>query len=243
MAMARSSPQRPTWARLAAAAALGSSLAACADRVVTAPTYPVDMRERHPIVLAEGPRTLDVFVNGAAGLDPRQRNDVRAFAEEYRRYGHGPVVAQVPSDTADIIGARRTLEAIRGALAQGGLPGAYLSISPYQPADPRAASPVRLSFQRLQAKVASRCGQWPQDLGVADAAFNLRNDPYWNLGCSVRSNMAAQVADPVDLVRGRTESAPDTIQRTKKIEAIRQGQDPSTQYRQEGTKINQAVGN
>jgi pilus assembly protein CpaD len=55
--------------------------------------------------------------------------------------------------------------------------------------------------------------------------------------------MAAQVADPVDLVRGRTESAPDTIQRTKKIEAIRQGQDPSTQYRQEGTKINQAVGN
>jgi pilus assembly protein CpaD len=54
--------------------------------------------------------------------------------------------------------------------------------------------------------------------------------------------MAAQVADPVDLVRGRTESAPDTIQRTKKIEAIRQGQDP-TQYRQEGTKINQAVGN
>ena len=41
------------------------------------PDLPVDVRERHPIVLAEGPRTLDMFVNGAAGLDPRQRNDVR----------------------------------------------------------------------------------------------------------------------------------------------------------------------
>ena len=74
------------------------------------------------------------------------------------------------------------------------------------------------------------------DLGVADAAFNLRNDPYWNLGCSVRSNMAAQVADPVDLVRGRTESAPDTIQRTKNIEAIRQGQDPQPSTGRKGRK-------
>jgi len=230
---------RPAWARLAAAA-LGGSLSACADRVVTAPTYPGDVRERHPIVLADAPRTLDVFINGPSGLDPRQRADVRAFAEEYRRHGRGPMIAQVPSYAR---GTPQTLEAIRVSLAEGGLPGAYLSASPYQPADPSAASPIRLSFQRLQAKVASQCGQWPQDLGVSDPGFNLRNDPYWNLGCAARSNMAAQVADPVDLVRGRTESPPDTIRRGKVIEAIREGRDPSTQYRQDGTKINQAVGN
>lgn len=240
--MPRLSPPRSAWTRLLAAAALGS-LVACADRVVTAPTYPADVRDRHPIVLADAPRALDVFVTSPAGLDPRQRTDVRAFAVEYGRYGKGPLVAQVPTAPANGVGTGRALEAIRAALAEGGIPGAYVSVTPYQPADPRAASPIRLTFQRLQAKVADRCGLWPQDLGVADAAFNVRNDPYWNLGCAMRSNMAAQVEDPVDLVRGRTESPPDTIRRMKVIEAIREGRDPSTQYRQERARINQSVGN
>src|SRR4051812_20016895 len=115
--MTRPRPHCPAWARLAAAAALGSSLTACADRAVTAPTYPVDVRERHPIVLADAPRTLDGFVNGAAGLDPRQRDDVKSFAHEYRRHGQGVMVAQVPSGTPNGLGAHRTLEAVRGALA------------------------------------------------------------------------------------------------------------------------------
>jgi pilus assembly protein CpaD len=106
------------------------------------------------------------------------------------------------------------------------------------------ASPIRLSFQRLQAKVADRCGLWPQDLGVSDAAFNLKNEPYWNYGCSVQANVAAQVADPVDLVRGRPETPPDTARRMQNIDKIRSGADPSTQYRQDGkNKISSSVGN
>jgi pilus assembly protein CpaD len=222
----------------------GLPLAACgADRAVTGSTYPHDYRQRHPIVLAEGPRTLDVFVNAAHGLDPRQREDVVAFAVEYRRYGQGPLVAQVPAGSGAEIASHRTLAAIRETLEAGGAPGGALVISTYLVADPRAASAIRLSFPRLKARVASRCGLWPQDLGVSDTKFNSRNEPYWNHGCAVRSNMAAQIADPVDLVRGRTETPPDTIRRTKVIDAIRQQQDPSTQYRQEGTKINKSVGN
>jgi pilus assembly protein CpaD len=59
----------------------------------------------------------------------------------------------------------------------------------------------------------------------------------------MQSNVAAQVADPIDLVRGRAEGRPDSIRRGKVIDAIREGKDPSTQYRQEGTKINSSVGN
>ena len=78
--------------------AAGLPLAACgADRTVTGSTYSPDYRQRHPMVLAEGARTLDVFVNAASGLDPRQREDVVAFAIEYRRYGHGPLMAQMPA--------------------------------------------------------------------------------------------------------------------------------------------------
>jgi pilus assembly protein CpaD len=82
--------------------------------------------------------------------------------------------------------------------------------------------------------VASQCGTWPQDLGVGDPAFNGRNEVYWNFGCASQSNFAAQVADPVDLVRARPEGRIDTIRRTNDIGKIRDGKDPSIQWRQDG---------
>jgi pilus assembly protein CpaD len=185
-------------------------------------------------VLSDAPRTLDVFVNGAAGLDPRQRQDVHAFGLEYRRYGRGALIAQLPTGTGHEASAQRTVEAIRDALAEAGVPGGYLSVSTYPIANPAAASAIRLSFQRLQAKVASKCGLWPQDLGVGDYAANVRNDPYWNQGCALQTTVAAQVVDPLDLVRPRQEGRIDTARRSKVIESLREGRDPSTEWRQEG---------
>jgi pilus assembly protein CpaD len=230
--------------RLAVAAALAMALGACAaDRIVTGSTEAPDYRERHPIVLAEGARTLDVFVTGDAGLDGRQREDLRLFAAEYRRGGQGPVLAQVPAGTRNDAAAHATAAHIRDALADGGLPAGSMAATTYLVADPFVAAPVRLSFTRLTAQVTSPCGTWPRDLGVSDPRDQVRNESYWNLGCAMQSNVAAQVADPIDLVRGRPEGRPDSIRRGKVIEAVRDGKDPSTQWRQEGTRINQAVGN
>ncbi|HEY8565120.1 MAG TPA: CpaD family pilus assembly protein [Beijerinckiaceae bacterium] len=224
----------PRAAARLAAVGLAAGLSACAaDRAVTGSTYPHDVPQRHPIVLAESARTLDVFVTSAGGLDPRQRDDVRAFAEEYRRYGQGALVAQAPAGTRHALSLHMTLDGIRAALAAGGVPSAHLSVASYVPADPMAAAPVRLSFQRLKAKVESKCGLWPQDLGVSDAGFNNRNETYWNFGCAMQTNVAAQVADPVDLVRGRQEGRIDTVRRSRDFESIRQGKDPSTTYRQD----------
>jgi pilus assembly protein CpaD len=227
-------------ARLLILAALGAGLAACStDKVVqTGSVYPYDYRDRHPIVLTEKPNNLDIFVRGAR-LDERQTDDVKTFAAQYRARGSGSVAVQVPKgDPA----AHRTLDSVRHALAAGGIAGNALSISSYQPTDPSLAAPIRLSFRQMQAAVDSECGLWPQDLGVSNAGFNLRNEPYWNFGCATQSNFAAQIADPVDLVRGRTPGAIDPIRRTNNIEKLRDGNDPSTNYRQDGTgRINQAV--
>ncbi|HEX8167090.1 MAG TPA: CpaD family pilus assembly protein [Beijerinckiaceae bacterium] len=223
----------------------GLPLSACgAGPATTGSAYPTDYRQRHPIMLAEGARTLDVFINAAHGLDPRQREDVLAFAVEYRRYGQGPLNAQVPGGSGAEIGAHRTLEAVREALEAGGVPGGHLAVSTYLVADPRAASAIRLSFRRLKASVAGRCGLWPHDLGVSDFRSDFNNAPYWNHGCALQSNVAAQISDPVDLVRGRQEGRIDTLRRSKDIDNLRQGKDPSTQYRSdEKGKINQQVGN
>jgi pilus assembly protein CpaD len=224
--------------------ALGAALSGCAaDRVVTGSTRPLEYRQRHPMVLTEGAHKLDVFVTGQAGLDGRQRDDIRAFAAEYRRHGQGAVLAQVPAGTRNEVGAHATMARIHDELIDAGLPAGYVAVSAYPVADPLVTAPIRLSFTRLAAKVTSPCGTWPRDLGVSDPFENVRNDTYWNFGCAMQSNVAAQVADPVDLVRPRTEGRPDPIRRGKVIEAVREGKDPSTQYRQDGSSINQSVGN
>ncbi len=229
---------------LTAAAAAGMLLGACAERGdLTASITPSDVRERHPIVLRDAPRSLDVFVGRAgAPLDPRQAEDVTEFAQEYRRSGRGGLVAQVPSGTRRDIAAHDALSGIRAALARGGVPAAYLSVTTYPVSDPGLASPIRLTFGALQAQLPHSCGQWTEDLGVSNFKKSTSNEPYWNFGCATQATLAAQVADPIDLVRARTEGRVDMVKRLGAIGKLREGKDPSTQYRQETPQINSTVG-
>lgn len=234
--MAQSSRLRAGATRLAAIGALSAALAGCqSGSEVTGSTYPTDLRDRHPIVLANGPRVLDIFVDGPRGFGERERADLEAFLAEYARYGQSRLVAQVPVGTENRAETRAAVARVRGAA------GGRLLVSTYRPADPALASPVRLSFQRLEARVGSTCGLWPQDLGVSDYEFNNANLPYWNHGCAVKSNFAAQIADPVDLVRGRQETPPDRGRRMQNIEKLRSGQDPSTNYNNQATSVRSGV--
>jgi pilus assembly protein CpaD len=221
---------------LLALTVLSAALAGCqSGREVTGSTTPTDLRDRHPIVLANGPRVLDLFVDAPRGFSERERADLSAFVAEHRQFGQGPIVVQVPVGTENAAATRAALQRVRGAT------GSALRISSYQPADPRLASPLRLSFRRLEAKVGSTCGLWPEDLGVSDGEFSVENRTYWNLGCATRSNFAAQIADPVDLVRGRQPTPPDTGRRMHNIGKLREGQDPSTTYKTEGETVRQGV--
>ncbi len=224
--------------------ACGLALGACAGKGdVTGSLAPVDTRERHPIVLRDAPRSLDVFVGRTGGgLDARQAEDVELFAQEYRRSGKGGLVAQVPTGDRRESAAHGTLSAIRAALSRGGVSGAALSVRSYPVSDPSLASPIRLTFASLQAALPHDCGQWPADVGVSDFKQDMNNEPHWNFGCSSQATLAAQVADPIDLVRARNEGRPDIVKRMGAIGKLRQGQDPSTQYRQSATQINSTVG-
>nr|WP_244936560.1 CpaD family pilus assembly protein [Methylobacterium currus] len=217
--------------------AASASLAACAAdrRLTTGSTYPMTVPERHPIVLSDSPRNLDVFVTGTGHIDPRQADDVDAFLTEYRRYGRGVLVLEVPRGSQVPGGAvERTLARVRARAVAWGVGAREIVVAPYPVANVAVSAPVRLSFQRMQAKVAGACGLWPQDLGVTNAGFNARNESYWNFGCATQSNLASQIADPVDLVRGRQEGRIDTVTRTQDLTDLRTGKDPSTTWKQDG---------
>ncbi|TFZ61089.1 pilus assembly protein CpaD [Methylorubrum sp. Q1] len=236
-----SSPARTPVSRawpVAAAVLLAAGLGACrADRVATTgSTYPIDVRTRHPIVLADADRSLDVFPTGIGHIDPRQRADIEAFLVEYRRYGRGILLVELPRGVSPGLAGpvERTGASIRRLAAEMGVPAGGVRVAGYPIANPTLASPLRLSFQRMQAKVADKCGLWPRDLGASDLRSNWSNEPTWNLGCAMQSNVAAQVADPIDFVRGRPEGRIDTVLRTKDLGQLREGKDPSTQWRQDG---------
>ena len=223
--------------RLAALlAALVPALAACQSRQeITGSIFPSDYRDRHPIVLQDGPRVLDVFVEGPGGLVTRERQDVAAYMAEYRSHGSGPLLVQVPVGPGTNPNTPRAVESIRQAA------GGHVAQQTYRPTDPTAVSPIRLTFKRLQARVSTKCGLWPDDLGVSDARSNWQNEQYWNLGCASQANLASQVADPTDLVRGRQENRPDTGRRMFNFGQLRQGQDPSTNWKQESVSVQQGI--
>jgi pilus assembly protein CpaD len=160
-------------------------LAGCSsvDRMTTSSIPMDDYRNRHPIVLAEQARRLDIFpAPEALGLDHRSASQVVEFGGLYRYSGQGPISVFVPADS---YGAppRERIAAIRQALAAGGAV-APLEISSYPVINRDLASPIRLSFVGLKAKVADACGQWPSDLASGSTVQGWENQPYWNFGCS-----------------------------------------------------------
>ncbi|MGH6822572.1 MAG: CpaD family pilus assembly protein [Methylocella sp.] len=194
-----------------------------------------DYRVRHPIVLAEEPRTLDIFVEPTTGrFDRRSAAQLREFAGLYRKFGRGPIAIMPPAFPR----ATPPVEPLRNALYRAGAHVRTI-VAPY-PAGSNLAAPVRLSFLGLKASVADRCGQWPRDLAIGSGAVaDWSNKPYWNFGCAYQSAFAAQVADPRDLVAPQGETPADTVMRTRATESLRKGEDPGTNWKLVNSSLSQ----
>lgn len=228
--------------RLLGAAAVALSLGACArqDRMTTGSVIPNDTRSRHPIVLAQSPETLDIFASGATSLDTRQRADVVAFAKRYKDAGSGEIHILLPRGASEGGKIGATVSAIRQTLSASGVRGA-VAIGSYEVADPALAAPVRLAFMSLQARTATRCGEWPDDLAAAGSKNGWDNRPYYNFGCATQQNLAAQIADPRDLTRPRSLDPADVQMRTRAIGFVRRGADPTTYWSTQSTPIGAVI--
>jgi len=67
-------------------------------------------------------------------------------------------------------------------------------------------------------------------LASGSSVEGWKNEPYSNFGCATQSMIAAQVDDPRDFVQPRALGPSDVAMRTRAIEAVRNGQDPGTQW-------------
>jgi pilus assembly protein CpaD len=126
---------------------------------------PNDYRQRHPTVLREAPRTVELFIGNRRGnLNVEQRAQVLSFAQAWRREGTGGVIIDVPSGTPNERSALAALQEVRSILSSAGVPAEAVATRPNSADDPRKLATMRLHYPKVTAEVGP-CGLWPYDLG------------------------------------------------------------------------------
>lgn len=207
-----------TTARFAALAILAGLLASCGtkDNLATG-AIPDDYRTRHPIMLAEAERTIDIPVaSGDTRLTQGTRDVIRGFAAEYRHASSGVIQIMLPRGSANSHAAHIVRKEIRRLLAASGVPANRMIETGYEAGATGDAAPIRLSYVAITAQTAP-CGEWPEDLTLNTA----QNRNYYNFGCATQSNLAAQIANPTDLIGPRQMSPVDAEQRAGVIDTWR----------------------
>jgi pilus assembly protein CpaD len=240
MQMTRTVPPTPRPRRRTLAAWRGLLLAGVAAALAGCQTatplttgvsdIPTDYRQRHPIAIKEGERTVEFLIGHArGGLSAAQRADVTAFAHSWRRESTGGIVVDVPAGTPNARATSDALHEVRSILAHSGVPGSAVQVRRYQPADPRIMANLRLNYPRMDAS-AGPCGVWPDDIGPSFNRNYNENNPYYNFGCANQRNIAAMVENPHDLVQPRGETPIYAGRRAVVLDKYRKGESTATAY-------------
>jgi pilus assembly protein CpaD len=171
-----------------------------------------DPAARHPILVSQQPSSLNMRIpRGAYGLSPHQRAQVAQFVDRYRTAdsGNSKLVISAPSGAANEVASMQAVAEIRYLLRDIGFDETAVTVEAYhEERDPQP--PVRISYLRYVAE-GPNCGRWPTNL--ARQPDNLSSP---NLGCAQQQNLAAQVANPGDLLGPRTRT-PATGERRQVI--------------------------
>lgn len=188
-------------------------LAGCAQRdSITVGSVPDDYRTNHPIVISEREETLDLPVAASdRGMTRSQKAAIEGFIANYDRSA-APVVRIVsPSGSQNDVAASRAASDFARLLRSNGVPDGRIAYLSYQAGPTETAAPVRISYSAMKAGTG-KCGRWPEDL-----LKTSENKHYANFGCSYQNNLAAQLANPADLLGPRKPSEIDPENRANAI--------------------------
>jgi pilus assembly protein CpaD len=215
--------------RLLLASGIATSLTGCYRTDVAQVGYPVDYRQRHPIVVREGGAGVEILIGrNRGGLTPSQRADILAFAQDWRREAGSGIIIEIPRGGPTDRAAAESMREIRSIFAAVGVPSNAIYSRHYRPTRTALGS-IKLSYSKLVAE-AGPCGEWPTDLGPSIRSDDFENRPYWNLGCANQRNLASMVDNPADLIQPRGEIPPYAARRSIALDRYRKGENPSGTY-------------
>jgi pilus assembly protein CpaD len=174
-------------------------------------SVPDDYRTNHPINISEQEQHLDVPVGTSdKSLSLAQRSIIQGFIAQYSSNGSGPIQIALPSGSSNSAAAARVRSDVIASIRKAGVTESQLVTVNYNGA-PDTGNPIRISYRAITAST-DQCGKWPDDI-MADS----ENKNYHDFGCSYQNNLAAQLANPADLIGPRKTGEIDAAKRLKVI--------------------------
>jgi pilus assembly protein CpaD len=210
-----------TLLRSLAVVGFAAALGACATKIPGADDQARLPTERFEAKVTSRPEEVLLAVH-AQGLSPRQAEALSKFVDYWRDDEGGVIGIQAPSAGVDPGAAYRMSESARGFLLSKGVPAEKVEVVGYDPDAPGGsgdgAPPLRVGYLRYHAEIP-KCGQtW------TNIAHSWKNEVQPNFGCGVTANMAAQIADPADLLGPRTVTPQDATRRQEVLDKYRKGE-------------------
>ncbi len=209
-------------ARLVLPLVLVAGLAACAsapprEGAVAQPRTPLDQFQA-PVTAEADEVRLAIHAQGISGP---QADALASLVHAWRTHDGGPIRLQSPVGVSDSGATYRMGESVRAFLVSQGVPHSDIQLIGYEAQG--SAAPMVVSYDRHVAQVP-RCGQSWENLTGTGA-----NRVSANFGCAVTANLAAQAANPGDLLRPRDMDPSDAARRMEVLDRYRRGEPTSTQ--------------
>lgn len=205
--------------RLAAAMGLAALATGCADvHHIEVGAVPDDYRTNHPIIVTEAEQTIDIPVGSSdRALTFAARSAIRGYAGRYSDTASGAIRLLVPEGSLNAGAASLIARDVKAELVDVGVPAGNIIVTHYYASAQGDAAPIRLSYFAIDA-VTGECGRWPEDI----LANGNENKHYANFGCATQHNLAAQIANPMDLIAPRGTTPIDATRRQTAIETYRE---------------------
>lgn len=178
-------------------------LSACAsgakDDAVAAPRSALETDNWRDKIKVDGHADEILLALHASGLSANQDQALRALVGRWLEAQAREIVVSAPLGGEDPSTSGRMASEVRERLILVGAPAAQVRVVGYDAAG-QAAAPLRVSFDHFVAQ-RLQCGGWE------NLSATRNNEVHENFGCATAANLAAQVANPEDLLRPR-DSAP-----------------------------------
>ena len=212
---------------LFAASAGVAVISACASSMPTAAPQgylETSMLDINPIEVQQRSEFLEVLIDAEGSeLSSRDRARIREFVGGYVKRGHGPLVLSLPQASSNPQLAVAAVAEARAIAWELGVEYDEMSGTAHGTGSP-VSEPMILAYQRYEA-IPPHC----PPKSTVDFSNIDSNSQLPTLGCSVRTNLAAMIVDPADLLGTRPLDSADLTRREDILAKFREGKSTASE--------------
>jgi pilus assembly protein CpaD len=171
-----------------------------------------DGAANHPIAVEPSYQSLKLNYSQAdSGISPADQARFANFVSAYETHGNGAIAVSAPSG----VNSTAMVNFFAQRINDMGVSKDHILVSTHDAPD--GDQRVEINYVSYEAHT-EKCGDWSDDLSYT--ADNLTPK---NFGCAVQQNVAAQIADPRDLMQARPADNADAVRRATVLGNYEQG--------------------